>query len=85
MTITQHEWPMPTHWSASTTAKLRGRNVTPGRLLSITGERGRFTFLRRVVNERTGKEWVDVRQVGTGAYRAFRPERVRRVHSGSGR
>lgn len=69
---------VPASWRCSDAVRLRGRNVTAGMRLKITGERGLYTFARHVVNVSTGTEWIDVRD-GNGALRAFRPERVRSI------
>lgn len=72
---------IPEGWTVSTEYRVNGRVLEPGTEVSITGERGRFRFVRHVINA-SGAEWLDV--VG-GAnkvtmYRSFRPERVKRVH-----
>ena len=71
----------PQGWIISTEYRANGRVLEPGTEVSITGERGRFRFVRHVISA-SGAEWIDV--VG-GAnkvtmYRSFRPDRVKRVH-----
>jgi len=64
-----------TTWVAPT-----GRTLTPGMELSVTGERGRFRFIKHVACG--GKEWVDVfgGKNGHEKTRSFRPEQVAVVH-----
>lgn len=58
-----------------------GRRLHAGQTeVSIDGERGRFRFLAYVVGAK-GTSWVEVRCDRTGHLRAFRPERIRTVHS----
>jgi hypothetical protein len=68
-------------WEYTTELQINGRNVTAGTELKITGERGRFRFIR-VVKTPEGKEWLDVwgGAKGSEQWRSFRPDRVRRVH-----
>lgn len=71
----------PQGWVISTEYRVNGRVLEPGTEVSITGERGRFRFVRHVINA-SGAEWLDV-VGGTNKVtmtRSFRPERVRRVH-----
>lgn len=68
----------PPAWEVADAVRLRGRDIRPGMILRITGERGTFTFTRHVVNTATGAEWIDTRDAG-GGWRSFRPERVRSV------
>lgn len=58
-----------------------GRHVEPGTEVSIKGERGRFRFVEHVVTDK-GAEWISVvgGPKGVSTWRAFRPERIRRVH-----
>lgn len=80
MTIKALGWTIATEWSHN------GRRVEPGTELSVTGEGGRFRFLRHVTNA-DGVEWIDViggtvsRKGGEARkWRSFRPERVETVH-----
>lgn len=70
---------VPASWHISEVARVNGRVLAPGRVLRISRERGTFAFLRHVRNVDTGAEWLDVREVATGALRAFRVDRVRTV------
>lgn len=70
--------PLPADWNVTDQAVIHGRNVTPGTPLSISGLRGRVTFLRRVTT--SDREWIDVIQPGRGGWRSFTPDRVRTVH-----
>lgn len=70
--------PLPADWQVSDTVTIHGRTVRPGTPLTITGLRGRVTFLRHV---RTGEhEWIDVIQPGRGGWRSFTLDRVRTIH-----
>lgn len=71
---------VPSHWLLSHTVKVRGRNLTPGREVSIVGLRGRFRFVRHVVNTRTNTDWLDFVDAN-GQTRSFYASRVRRVHT----
>lgn len=67
-------------WVVSDKIQINGRHVTAGTELSITGERGRFKFLKHTKTPTA--EWIDVIG-GPNNYRtmrSFRPDRVRRVH-----
>lgn len=70
-----HDWTIASH------TRVNGRVLTPGRELTIRGERGRFRFVKHVRNERTGTEWIDVYGGAKGheTVRSFRPGRVRTV------
>jgi hypothetical protein len=74
---------VPAHWHVAEVARVRGKVLTPGRVVRIKGERGAFAFLRHVTNTRTGAEWLDVRDTTTGALRAFHADRVRTVTRGT--
>lgn len=69
-------------WTISSTARVRGRILTPGTEVSIRGERGRFRFVKHVHNSVTGTEWIDVYGgvKGHETLRSFRPAKVRVVH-----
>lgn len=73
--------PLELDWVITTAWSYNGRHITPGAELSISGERGRFRFLRHV-SRPNGAEWVDVigGPQGAEAFRSFRPDRVRTVH-----
>lgn len=71
---------VPTHpssWTVATTVKVRGRVLTPGMVVTIKGERGRFRFRQHVVTE-AGREWLDVFGPD-GSFRSFHLARVRNV------
>jgi hypothetical protein len=65
------------HWGVSTEIVIHNRHVSQGTELSISGERGRFKFLKHVVNGDI--EWIDVVDKFR-AIRSFRVEDVKRVH-----
>lgn len=67
-------------WIISEEIQINGRNVVSGTELSITGERGRFKFIKHV--QTPTAEWIDVVGGATGhkAWRSFRSDRVKRVH-----
>jgi hypothetical protein len=68
------------NWVIETEIQINGRNVVPGTELKIEGERGRFLFMRYVVNGEIS--WIDVHG-GPKGYehtRSFRLDRVKRVH-----
>lgn len=70
------DWTRSKTWTAPT-----GRRVEVGTELSIVGERGRFRFFEHVVTDK-GAEWLSVvgGTKGVRMFRAFAPERVKRVH-----
>ena len=79
---TEPEAPRPNKdWTYETEIQVNGRHVTPGTELKITGERGRYRFIRLVKTEK-GVEWIDVWGGPKGAeqWRSFRTEKIRRVH-----
>lgn len=67
---------VPASWHVAEVARVRGKVLTPGRVLRVRGDRARYAFLRHVRNVDTGAEWLDVRDLTTGALRAFYAERV---------
>ena len=68
------------HWIISEEIQINGRNVVKGTELKITGERGRFRFVKHVNNN--GIEWIDVHggKKGAESMRSFRQDRVKTVH-----
>ena len=72
--------PYPDNWTVKTEIQINGRIVTAGTELSITGEPGRFRFIKHVVTQDC--EWIDVvgGKKGYSTIRSFRPARVRTVH-----
>ena len=68
------------NWVCTTELQINGRNVEPGTELKITGQRGRFRFVKHV---NTGtSEWIDVwgGPKGAESLRSFRMDQVKRVH-----
>jgi hypothetical protein len=75
---------VPATWDVAEVARVRGKVLTPGRVVRVADRDGRmmpgrFAFLRHVRNTATGAEWLDVRDLATGALRAFHADRVRTV------
>ena len=68
-------------WEIVTEMQINGRNVSKGTELKISGERGRFRFIKYVKTEK-GNEWVDVFGGPKGAecMRSFRLDRIKTVH-----
>jgi hypothetical protein len=64
-------------WEITTEMQINGRKVSPGTELKITGERGRFRFVK-FVKTNEGKEWVDV--IGKTGFRSFALDRIKTVH-----
>jgi hypothetical protein len=68
------------HWVVNTEIQIHGRKVYPGTELKISGERGRFRFIKHV---NTGEaEWIDVwgGTKSSESWRSFRLDRVKTVH-----
>lgn len=65
-------------WQISKEWEYRGKVLTPGVEFRVEGEGlARFRFIRHV--ERPGGgEWVDC--IGDSGFRAFRPERIRKIY-----
>lgn len=74
--------PANAHWIVSETVKVNGRIVSPGVEVKVSGEPGRFVFLRHVLNPANNAEWIDVvgGPKGVERTRAFRPHRIVTVH-----
>lgn len=70
----------PDNWTVKTQMQINGRIVATGTELSITGEPGRFRFIKHVVTPTC--EWIDVvgGRKGYSSTRSFRPSQVRTVH-----
>ncbi len=68
-------------WVYTTEIQINGRHVSPGTELKITGERGRYRFVKHVKTEKE-VEWIDVwgGPKGAESMRSFKLERVKRVH-----
>lgn len=67
-------------WIINEEIQINGRNVEPGTELKIKGERGRYRFVKQVING--SKEWIDVwgGKKGAEQMRSFRTDRVKTVH-----
>jgi len=72
----------PPGWVESLEIVVNGRHVRPGVEVKISGEKGRFRFVKHVANVDQGVEWVDVwgGPKSSPALRSFRPDRIVRVH-----
>lgn len=68
-------------WVVNTEIQINGRWVYPGTELKITGERGRFRFIKFVTTDE-GISWIDVwgGTKGSENWRSFRLEQVKTVH-----
>lgn len=68
-------------WTVSTEIQINGRKVTVGTEMKIKGERGRFRFMKHVINA-DGVEWIDVwgGPKKSEHTRSFRLDMVQRVH-----
>jgi hypothetical protein len=68
-------------WTITTELHINNRMVTPGTELKISGESGRFRFIKHVNTGST--EWIDVWGGKKGAenIRSFTPSRIKTVHS----
>lgn len=69
--------PYPEEWVVNEEMTVNKRNVTPGTEISFRGQRGRFRFIKHVVNGQ--HEWIDVIST-SGQFHSFRPSEVKRVH-----
>jgi hypothetical protein len=65
------------NWIVSEECRINNKIVTPGTELSIRGERGRFKFLKHVINSE--HEWIDVLS-STNQFRSFSLDKVKTVH-----
>ena len=84
--------PLPESWVVSfeydvTSTSGKVLHLSPGTLIGVKGERGRFAFAKHVLNTANGKEWIDViGGAGRGTknasimFRSFRPEIVTRIY-----
>ena len=70
---------VPATWHVAEVARVRGATLLPGRVVRVRGDRARYAFVRHVRNTATGAEWLDVRDVATGALRAFHVHRIATV------
>jgi hypothetical protein len=70
--------PLPSDWVVTHSFAWNGRRIEPGTELSISGQRGRFRFIKHV---RTGTtEWIDVVGGKNNLDRSFHPEKIKTVH-----
>ena len=69
------------YWSIETEIQINNRTVAPGTELKISGQRGRFRFIKKVTTE--DSSWVDVwgGPKGAESTRSFRVDRIKTVHS----
>jgi hypothetical protein len=69
-------------WDVLTEIQINGRHVVKGTELKISGERGRFRFMKQVTTDQD-VTWIDVYggKKGAECIRSFRPERIKTVHS----
>lgn len=67
------------NWTTTEEYQHNGRWMRPGTEISIEGIRGRCRFVRHVVNNDTGAEWIDCFDIHKH-YRAFQPKRIKTVH-----
>lgn len=72
--------PYPEEWIVSFEYTANGRNIVPGTELSFKNQRGRYKFIKHVING--DKEWLDVRsdEKNGYCYCSFSVESIRRVH-----
>ncbi|WNM74158.1 hypothetical protein SEA_NERGAL_67 [Mycobacterium Phage Nergal] len=59
--------------------KVNGRVLAPGTEVSITGQRGRFRFLRSATTSE-GRITCDFTSQRTGLWRSFYAEQIKTVH-----
>lgn len=64
-------------WIVSEECRINNKVVTYGTELSIRGERGRFKFLKHVINNEY--EWIEVMSPND-QFRSFRLNQVKTVH-----
>jgi hypothetical protein len=67
-------------WAVETEIQINGRKVSPGTELKISGERGRFVFIKFV--DTGSAQWLDVwgGTKGGETWRSFRLDQVKTVH-----
>jgi hypothetical protein len=72
-----YEATYPEGWVISEEYSANGRNIVKDTELSINNEKGRFRFIKHVING--DKEWIDV--LGSNnQFRSFRPSQIKRVN-----
>jgi len=72
-----YEATYPEGWVINDEYSANGRNIVKDTELSINNEKGRFRFIKHVVNG--DKEWIDV-MGPNNVFRSFRPSQIKRVH-----
>lgn len=72
-----YEATYPEGWVISEEYSANGRNIVKDTEISIKNEKGRFRFIKYVVNG--DKEWIDV-MGSNNQFRSFRPSQIKRVH-----
>lgn len=73
----RYEATYPEGWVVSEEYVANKRNIVPGTEISFKNQRGRFRFIKHVVNGEY--EWLDV--IGNNAqFHSFRPSEIKRVH-----
>ena len=78
----KHNTPdLSAEWEKLESIQINGRNVIPGTELKISGERGRFRFIKYVKTP-AGAEWIDVwgGPKNCEQWRSFTLDRVKTVH-----
>jgi hypothetical protein len=70
----------PDNWTVKNEIQINGRTVVAGTELSITGEAGRFRFVKHVKTPTA--EWIDVvgGRKGYSVFRSLYVSRVKTVH-----
>jgi len=69
------------NWEYLYEIQVNGRHIVKGTELKISGERGRFRFMKYVKTDKD-IEWIDVwgGSKGSESIRSFRPDRIKTVH-----
>lgn len=70
--------PLPEGWVETFTFSWNNRHIVPGTELSITGQRGRFRFVKHIKTEKT--EWIEVLGGKLNVFRSFHPDKIKTVH-----
>ena len=73
---------MINNWTVSETLTTsNGKVISNGDIIRINGEVGkRFMFIKHVINNDNGAEWIDCNEIWKGSpgmFRSFRPDRIR--------
>lgn len=72
----------PEHWEVSDTLKLNGKmELKPDTEFTIVGKRGRYRFIRSVVNTKTKESWIEAISANPQKpqQRAFHFEQINKV------